>query len=368
MVTHYFGGHGGGIELVAERLARECACLGEVAVHWMAAGPARDVPGVTCTPMAVWDATERLLGFPFPIPGPRSVLRLWRAVAAARVVWLHDYLYPANMLAQGMAILLGRPVIVTQHIGYVPYRSAILRNLLTIANRTLGTASLRAAAQAIFISDAVRGYFVACVKFRTAPMLWPNGVDAELFHPPPRGEHARAVEPTILFVGRFVEKKGLAIIEQLARLLPGYRFVLAGWGPQRPEHWELPNVRVVTKPAQREVADLYRHADCLLLPSQGEGFPLVVQEAMASGLRVVTSDEVAHALPGVADLVEWVPRESHHDIAAWNSAIDRALMPHAGRSGGGDAVRFARERWSWAALARQYSHLIQALSSAALRR
>ncbi len=36
-----------------------------------------------------------------------------------------------------------------------------------------------------------------------------------------------------------------------------------------------------------EVARLYRAADCLLLPSFGEGFPVVAQEALASGLPVI---------------------------------------------------------------------------------
>jgi glycosyltransferase involved in cell wall biosynthesis len=40
----------------------------------------------------------------------------------------------------------------------------------------------------------------------------------------------------------------------------------------------------------RTLPDLYRAADCFLMPSYEEGFPRVVIEAMASGLPVVASD------------------------------------------------------------------------------
>ena len=53
------------------------------------------------------------------------------------------------------------------------------------------------------------------------------------------------------------------------------------------------NARLMGQLPQAELAELYRAADVFVLPSEGEGFPLAVQEALASGLPVITSDNAA---------------------------------------------------------------------------
>ncbi|MGI6066867.1 MAG: glycosyltransferase family 4 protein [Bacillota bacterium] len=52
--------------------------------------------------------------------------------------------------------------------------------------------------------------------------------------------------------------------------------------------------------SQEELANLFRASDILVLPSFYEGLPLVVLEALASGLRVVTTD-----LPGLKEYLGW---------------------------------------------------------------
>src|SRR5207244_5280709 len=94
-----------------------------------------------------------------------------------------------------------------------------------------------------------------------------------------RGELGMSDERrNLLFVGRFVEKKGLAAIRAMAAAKPEWDFWLAGGGPIDPRSWELPNVKVLGRKSREELAELYRAADAPVLPSVGEGFPLVVQE------------------------------------------------------------------------------------------
>ena len=99
----------------------------------------------------------------------------------ADVVHLHDSLYLGSVAAYLAARRAGKPLLVTQHIGWVPYSSRLLRGLLELANRTLGGLVLGGADRVVVLSDVVRAYFAARVRFRSAPVLVPNGVAHEVF-------------------------------------------------------------------------------------------------------------------------------------------------------------------------------------------
>jgi glycosyltransferase involved in cell wall biosynthesis len=91
-----------------------------------------------------------------------------------------------------------------------------------------------------------------------------------------------------------VKKKGLQIIEALAERSPDVLWILVGSGPEAPSR-DRPNVRVVGRVEHEHLPCFYQAADVLMLPSAGEGFPLVVQEALCCGAGVLSTDEVASA-------------------------------------------------------------------------
>src|SRR4051794_27724208 len=126
IVTHFYPAHRGGIEVVAGELARRLAAKG-VQIAWAASDvdSSTQVPGAV--PMRTWNITERRLGFPYPLWSPASLSRLRSLIEWCDVVHLHDSLYLGNFLAARMARRAGKPIVVTQHIGEVPYRSPILR-------------------------------------------------------------------------------------------------------------------------------------------------------------------------------------------------------------------------------------------------
>ncbi len=131
--------------------------------------------------------------------------------------------------------------------------------------------------------------------------LWRRGVNAEKFHPKRANAEMRRrlsgghPEDTILlYVGRIsVEKK----IEQLRAVLdhvPGTRLAIVGDGPtylkqELARHFEGVPVTFMGYLRGEELWSAFASSDIFVFPSAMESFGLVLIEAMASGLPVVTS-------------------------------------------------------------------------------
>jgi glycosyltransferase involved in cell wall biosynthesis len=166
-----------------------------------------------------------------------------------------------------------------------------------------------------------------------------------------------------LFVGRFVEKKGLLILKQLAFRFPSIHWAFAGWGPLDPASWQLPNVSVWRGRSGEQIADLYRAADLVILPSRGEGFPLVVQEAMACGTLVLLGEETARASTEAGPwlLTARVDQNESDVVNIWTEKI-KTLMENSDwmtpRSG---VESFARRHWNWDACASAYWEIFQSV-------
>jgi glycosyltransferase involved in cell wall biosynthesis len=110
----------------------------------------------------------------------------------------------------------------------------------------------------------------------------------------------------ILFVGRLIpEKRVDVLLEAMARLcasVPDARCLLVGDGPARHDLENLVkrlrlgrNVRFAGFYPPRDVYRAMKASKVLVLPSQREGFGIVVLEAAASGLPVITIDDPNNA-------------------------------------------------------------------------
>lgn len=127
------------------------------------------------------------------------------------------------------------------------------------------------------------------------------GIDIERFSPSSLGEVAGSL---VLFVGRMVEKKGVPyLIQAMARVRerrPDTRLVLIGDGPELGSCKDLAErlgVHAEFQGAQspESVLEWMRRARVLSLPSvtasdgDAEGFGMVILEAQACGVPVITS-------------------------------------------------------------------------------
>lgn len=125
-----------------------------------------------------------------------------------------------------------------------------------------------------------------------------NGVDLERFHPgdpaTARSELGLPADKALVCgVGRLVSGKGFLQMAKALHHLPSeVHFVVVGDGPERKVLEEAsPKGRLHLLGARDpdQVARLYRASDLMVLPSLREGWPNVVTEALASGLRVVAT-------------------------------------------------------------------------------
>lgn len=114
--------------------------------------------------------------------------------------------------------------------------------------------------------------------------------------------------PVILFVGKLTDKKRpLDLLKAYIDVKNASNLVFVGDGQQREEleqfknENELNNVHFAGFKNQTEVTKYYSFSDVFVLPSSvGEVSPLVINEAMASGLAIVASN----LIPSAADFVK----------------------------------------------------------------
>ena len=375
VVTHYYPEHRGGVEIVAGKLVESLTEEGKVEIKWMASNVNLHPEGnsaLSCLPMSSSNFIENNIHIPYPLWSLPSFFKLWKAIQSSDVIHLHDYLYMSNLAAFLFAKIRGRPVVITQHIGFIPYKSPLFRVLLSLLNRTLGRSILKNANQVVFISEVVQKYFSEKTCFRRPPLMIPNGVDTSMFFPLEEQQRKTirqelglpGEKPIFLFVGRFVEKKGLPILKYLAQRFRSVHWAFAGWGSLDPESWSLPNVSVFRDRRGTKLAPLYQAADLLVLPSKGEGFPLVVQEAMASGTPVMIGSETAEAYRAAKHLIFSEDVEILDAVERWSAKIEELLQDYSSLNALRPKVAdFARQHWCWQSCAEQYYQIFKKLTN-----
>ena len=161
----------------------------------------------------------------------------------------------------------------------------------------------------VSVSDVTRQRFLEWADAPTeAGHVIPNCVDLSLYGPGPKPDalldrYALRGREVLMTLGRLAGRDRHKGFDEVLEVLPALRedapdlaYLIVGDGPDRP--------RLEAKAAalglrdhvvfagyahEGEKADHYRLADAYVMPSRGEGFGIVLLEAMASGLPVVAS-------------------------------------------------------------------------------
>lgn len=278
--------------------------------------------------------------------------------------------FVAHYLGLWLARRLGVPCVETYHtffeeylFHYVPF---VPRALMRAAARRFSRAQGNAVDALVVPSSAMRDV-LAGYGVRSPMAVIPTGIPLADFG---RGEGRRFREamgiasraPLLLFVGRVAHEKNigflLRVLERVRQQVPGATLVVAGEGPA------LPSLRREVRALGLEEAvrfagyldrrgallDCYAAADAFVFASRTETQGLVLLEAMALGIPVVST-----AVMGTRDVVgpgrgALVPRDDPADFA---SAVARLLSDAALRARlSGEAREYVQE-WQADALARR---------------
>lgn len=188
--------------------------------------------------------------------------------------------------------------------------------------------------------------------------LWRRGVDAEQFSPRwsradmrLRLSDGHPEDTILLYVGRLSHEKQIGNIRSVLEHVPGTRLAVVGDGPARGDlqkHFTGSRTRFMGYLRGEELWSAFASADMFVFPSAMETFGLVLIEAMASGLPVVTS-----RVGGVDDMVRPGVNGYVFNVGDTRAMIDgvRAVLsePHKRTIMGRNARLFA-ETQSWPAM------------------
>ncbi|MCW2710413.1 MAG: glycosyltransferase family 1 protein [Marmoricola sp.] len=351
-VAHHALPHIGGLETVVAAETQALAARGwDVTLLTSATGTTPGVrveAGVKVVRIRAWNGMEARFGVPFPVFSPRLLVAMARQVRRADVVHVHDPLYLTSWAAAFWCSVLRTPYVVHRHVGFVHHSSAVVRLVQWVVLGTVARMVLERSAAILPIDEFIAAGVRETVSSPTKVHVLGNAVDTTRFRPPEPGERERlrceldlpAEGPLVLFVGRFVPKKGFPLVAQAAG--DGYRLVFVGG--ERPAETTDDRLLFLGALDSSKMPDVYRGVDAFVVASVGE-CPLTVLEAMSSGLPVLLNDDPALHSPWTAG-----PGVRFVDMAAGELApaivalvADRPTMQRIGEEG----HRHVRARFSW---------------------
>jgi len=222
---------------------------------------------------------------------PFRVLELFAILFALRLSGYRKFWTHYSFIAGNLAPFFGRSFYWNCGMPWLYRRGKIeeffFRRAMRKGTLVVGTEGMKAA--------YIKEYGLAASRVAVVP----NGIDLERYLPwRTKRIEARAAlgitseQKVVLFVHHLSKRKGADRIKPIAEHFtddPSVIFVVAGSGPLASEI-RGSNIRCVGAVPQDVIPRYFAAADVFLMPSEEEGFPHVLLEAMAIGVPIVASD------------------------------------------------------------------------------
>jgi glycosyltransferase involved in cell wall biosynthesis len=285
---------------------------------------------------------------------------------ASRLAKLNDYdvmhchfIIPDGLVALAIRQRFRIPLVVTAHgsdvPGYNPDRFKVLHKLISPVWRAAARSIDTIACPSRFLQDLLLQREPAA---RTVTI--PNGFDLDKFV---------ATKPrtrSILIVTRMLERKGVQdVLRALAGTNLGFELHIVGTGPYLDTLKELARqLRVEARfhgwldNNSDELKALFETSSVFILPSHAENFPLVLLEAMAAGMAIVTTAQTG-CREVVGDAALLVPAG---DETVIRGALQQLVSnPDLRERLGREARKRIENLFSWPSVAEQYMDVFERL-------
>ncbi len=247
--------------------------------------------------------------FEWPIPvTPMFFINLFRVFWKYDVIHMWTYFYINSIFAVFLKLFFpGKKLIMSCDTfpGYSFSSGKLIDNMFYLYSKIFGWFVFS-------VPDKIHLYGKSMIEYARKAgvkekkiVVIPTGINLEKFR---HGKDIRRSlglnenDLVVVYAGLIVPRKGIDIMLKAVRKLD-VKLLLVGDGPKKQEYvnmaerYSMDNVKFLGW--RKDIPDLLKSADLLLLPSRGEGLPGIVMEAMASRLAVASSDAGC-----TADLIE----------------------------------------------------------------
>jgi glycosyltransferase involved in cell wall biosynthesis len=293
------GLHRGGAETQLALIARELMCRG-----WKPSVVSMTSGGPVQSELETQGIRVLTLDMRRGVPDPRGLIRLVRLLRSERPAILHTHMVHSNLLGRVASLFSRVPVVIsTSHSITEGGRWRELAYRITDPLTDLTT----------IVSDAAAARYVriGAVPVRKLKTV-PNGVQLEAFRSNPESRASSRADLGVdeqfvwLAVGRFDTPKDYPnLLTAMSRLKnQNHILLIAGNGPLRDSMERLAAQLSVSEQVRflgirKDVPQLMTAADAYVMSSAWEGLPMVLLEAGASALPIVTTavggnNEIVH--------------------------------------------------------------------------
>lgn len=192
----------------------------------------------------------------------------------------------------------------------------------------------------------------------------PNGVENKFYN---KSQRKLPKKPRLLFVGRLEKQKNLPqFFNSLQGISEKYTTTIVGDGTLKSDlktlakNLKLKNITFTGRADGKKLLNYYKKSDMFVLPSEREGMPLVLLEAMAMGLPIVATNVTGNrdvVLNNKNGLLAPLG-----DVKAFRSALLQSIANKRSYQEMSKTSRFMAEQYSWTKIADQFQKLYEKIN------